>query len=94
MNQKSIDKLKNVSICFPNPENCIGIEINKTNTKAVCVGFSEYIRKDGEPTYTLKWEVTLKSNYSKRLITTSYRIFRLSDIPSTEKTFIHKDNLV
>lgn len=85
---KTTDPQKNIFLTFDNPEKFIGMIIEKTRTVSRCVGIEDYLKPDGKKTKLLIWEIVLRENGKKVIRKTSSEIFRVSDLPSTEKVFL------
>lgn len=84
---RSVDGAKNIHLNFPEPENFIGMKIEKTNTISVCNGIENFINTDGEKVKLLVWTVTLKETGQTVIRKTVSHNFRVSDLPGTDKVF-------
>lgn len=79
--------MKNESgINFETPEKFIGMEVEKQITKAVCVGYEDYINRNGEKTFLLNWDCVSKLTSKEFKIKTQWRNFKKNMITN------HKDD--
>ncbi len=74
----------NTIIRLPDPKFFIGMEIDKINIKATCIGFEPHVCKNGEETFLLLWDILCKETGRSVKKITSWNL-RIGDLPRNIK---------